>query len=564
MEKPRFEGWFWLSFAAITVSVILIAAIFWSFAHPYGIHWDEAEYLDNVGIDVQRLLSGQFVKLAGRILLKSSGHPPAFRVLALPFLALFGFHTMTARLVSLVCFGLSTWYTYLATSCIANRAAGAFAALIFALSPEVVSASIFFSTDAPLYLATSAMLFYVFGCWRDRSEHPGNWIGLGLAFGLGFLSKASFAVIAIPVLVFWFVVSCWGNRGIPRIESQRKAGALALLIAAPWWVLNIKSSLAYAEYARGFVRDSLGPPSFATGMRWLSTVCQGLLGHGISILIGLVLVACFIKTIVRRESILDPFQKVALAACACAGVPIILAQLSGTNHLLRHISASVIPVAIAMGVLADKTGWACSRVSMAASSILFSAQLLMIVSPVVFPNEHAVSTGFVNTALPWRVMSRFDQWDWRPVRDISYSCGVPRPKISFLGGGRVFDPPHIEYPWVVREESTRHATLDFPDVTWLWRYEDGPVEWQKVLESADDSDIVLTAPHYIGDAENKEDLDNQHNVEFADRLSRDARFRGPIRVEMGRFAPVEMDLFLKKTLVCSAGQEFHASVWSGK
>jgi hypothetical protein len=54
---------------------------------------------------------------------------------------------------------------------------------------------------------------------------------------------------------------------------------------------------------------------------------------------------------------------------------------------------------------------------------------------------------------------------------------------------------------------------------------------------------------------NKEDLDNQYNAEFASRLSQDPRFRGPIRLEMGRFEPVEVDVFLKKSLVCQSGQQ---------
>jgi hypothetical protein len=302
-----------------------------------------------------------------------------------------------------------------------------------------------------------------------------------------------------------------------------------------------------------------------TWMRWLSTVLQGLLGHGISILIGLLLLACLVKVVVRRETILDPFQKLALGACACAGVPIVLAQLSGVNHLLRHISPAVIPLAITVGVLSDKTGWAYAWGSIAVSAICFGVQLLMIVTPVVFPNDRAVDLGFVNTALPWRIMSRFDQWDWSPVREISDGCGIATPKISFLGGGRTFDPPQIQYPWIVREEATRHATLDYPEVTWLWRYEDGPLDWRKVMDSADRSDMVLTAPDYIGEVKNEEDLDNRYNAEFAGRLSLDSRFRGPIRLEMGRFEPVEMDVFLSKALVCHAGQGVvPASVPSGQ
>jgi 4-amino-4-deoxy-L-arabinose transferase-like glycosyltransferase len=560
MEQPTFEGRFWPIFATVTIVVIMLAAVRWSVAHPFGIHWDEARYFDDVGFDLQRLQHGMLLRLGGRILIKSMGRPPAFRVLALPFLALFGFHTTVARLASLACFGFSSWFIYLATRRIASPVAGAFAVLVFALSPEVVSASIFFGTDTALYLATAAMLYYLFVLWSDSSEHSSTWIGLGLAIGLGFLSKASFIPIALPVLAFSLAVGCRRHPGVPGLAPMLKAAVLALLVAGPWWVLNLKAAIVMTQQARGFVRNSLGPPSLATWMRWLSTVLQGLLGHGLSILISLVVIAWLTKAIVRRETIINPLQRTALWACACVGVPIIIAQLSGANHLLRHISPAVIPLAIAVGLLADRTGWARSRLSIALSMVLFCTQLLMIVTPVLFPNNQPVDLGFVNGGLPWRVMVRFDQWDWKPVRDISYSCGLETPRISFLGSGRAFVPPQIEYPWAAQPTSTHHdTTLDFPDVTWLWRYEEGPLNWQKVMDAVGQSDIVVTAPHYIGEVKNKEDLDNQYNADFAARLSLDSRFRRPIRLEMGRFEPIEIDVFLKKSLQCPVAQQTLAS-----
>ena len=80
------------------------------------------------------------------------------------------------------------------------------------------------------------------------------------------------------------------------------------------------------------------------------------------------------------------------------------------------------------------------------------------------------------------------------------------------------------------------------------------MDWQKMMDSAGQNDVVLTAPHYDGGLQNKGDLDNQHNAELADRLSRDPRFRGPIRIEMGSFEPIEFDIFVKKTVLCGAGQ----------
>jgi 4-amino-4-deoxy-L-arabinose transferase-like glycosyltransferase len=557
MEQPRSEGKFWPIFAILTVIIIMLAAIRWSLAHPYGIHWDEAEYLNNIWIDLQRLYRGNLLKLGGRILI-SWGKPPAYRLLALPFLALFGFHTTMARLVSLAAFGLSSWFIYLATRRIGSKMAGTFAVLIFSLSPEVVSASIFFGTDPPLYLATSAMLYYLFVHWSDPSERLSTWIGLGLAISLGFWAKASFALIALPVLAFALVVDYRKDRNVQSLVPITKAGALGALLAAPWWLVNARHALAYAQYARGFVRDSLGSPSLVTWGRWLNTVFQALLGHCVSIFICLVVIMCFREAFIRRRTILDNLQKTAIGACACAGVPIVLSQLSGTNHLLRHISPAIIPLAIAIGVLSDKVGWGRSGASFAASGVLFCVQLLMIVYPVVSPNKRPVGVGFVNGSLPWRAMARFDQWDWKPIRDISDACALDHPQISYLGSGRVFNPPSIQYPWI------RSAFMSYPNVTWLWRYEDGPLDWQKVMDTAGQSDVVLTAPHYIGDVKNKEDLDNQYNAEFAGRLYRDPRFRGPIRIEMGRFQPVEIDLFLRKTLVCRAGQGFPANRESGK
>jgi|GEM_PF-1448645 len=540
---------FWLFFAAVALTVLMAAALRWSLAHPYGVHWDEAEYFNDVQIDVHRLQSGMLLKLGGRLLLKTWGRPPAFRLLSDPVLALIGFHTFSARLVSLALFGFSVWFVYLAVKRIASQAAAAFAALIFALSPEVVSASIFFGTDTSLYVATSAMLYFLIALWSEKSAKPANWIGLGLALGLGFLAKTSFIVIALPLLAFWFVVARWGKHELPGPASQWKAAVLAFVIAGPWWIINAKAAFAYGHYARAFVRNSLGTPSLATAIRWINSAVQCLLGHGISVLIALLLLA-FVVAIIRGKQILDPLQKAVLGACACAGLPIICAQLSGTNHLLRHVSPAMIPLAIASGTLFESLGWDRSRAMTAVACALLCVQLGMLVAPVVSPNREPVELGFVNGALPWRTMVRFDQWDWSQVRAITDSCGLQDPKISYLGNGRAFNKPQIEYPWVERSASIRGTPADLPDPTWLWRYENGPIDWQRLMTTAGQSDIVLTAPHFAGEAAYGEDRDNRYNADFALQLSRDRRFRNPIPIEIGRFESVEVLVFVNKNLTC--------------
>jgi len=68
-------------------------------------------------------------------------------------------------------------------------------------------------------------------------------------------------------------------------------------------------------------------------------------------------------------------------------------------------------------------------------------------------------------------------------------------------------------------------------------------------------DIALTAPGFEGQATDRQDFDNRDNREFAERVSRDPRFRGPIRLKMGRFEPVEVTVFVKAALTCRSSGE---------
>lgn len=537
------SGWtaFWPIITTVVVLVILTAAIVWCRANNFAIHWDEADYLNQAGIDLHRLREGKIVTLGGRILIKSLGRPPAYRIMVLPFLGAFGFHILIARLISLTCFLLSCWFVYCATRRVAGGMAASLAVFIFALSPEIVAASIVFGTDPPLYLAISAMLYYTFESWSGPSNTQ-TWIGLGTAVGLGFLAKTSFIAIGLPLLAFWFVAGHYNWFQIPSLTRQKKAGGLALLIAAPWWLLNIKTSFEYARYARGFVRNSLGSPSPVTFVRWLSTVFAGLFGYGLAVLLVLVVTSFLVRAAAKKINS-DRLQMTVISGCICTACPILVAQLSGTNHLLRHISPAMIPIGICVGLLAELAGWADSWVTVIVVCVLVCCQVIMLVGPVVWPNRQVENLTFPNGSLPWRVMVRYDWWDWSMIQNIERDCAIGSPKIAYLGNGRSFDLPQIQYAWTSKE-------LIPPDVTWLWRYENGPLDWGKIIESAEQNDIVITAPNYVGDAEIKEDVDNQYNAEFAKRLSGDVHFREPIQLEMGTLEHVKVLVFLKNTLSC--------------
>jgi len=555
----------WLGLVISLIGLLIVLAIRWMLAHPFAVDADEAWYVNEAQIDLQVLHADGPLRLARWIIHGDSSRPPGYRLVALPFLAAFGYHILLARLVSLACFAISSWVIYLTTKRVAGPIAGGIAALVFALSPDILSASISFSTEGPLYLAVAVTLYCLSEYWGGEGPaHRFSWILLGLAMGLGSLSKTTFGFIAIPAFVF-SVFAARRNRS--AVWSLGKAGALGLLVAIPWWRRNVLPALAYAKYAsRGFPRHSLGPhSSLLTWGRWLVAVFGGLLGPAIAILIALIAIVYLRGTAAQKELLLQPVQRATLFACMCAGLPLLAVYLSGTNSQLTHISPTLIPLAIGVGVLSQATGWVRSPKAMAVSGVLVAAQFLMLAFPVLFPNEHTVDPGAINP-FPWGIMIRSEQWDWEPLREITDSRGfngqvVPaagngqafhgqlhygwrspmgRPRIAYMGNGNAFNGSQIQYPWIAKGIAP-------PDLTCLWHYEDDPIDWQKVLISVAQSDVVITAPNYIGQASDRQDVDNQHNSEFAQRLSQDPLFEQPIRLEMGQLDPVEVLVFIKKS-----------------
>jgi 4-amino-4-deoxy-L-arabinose transferase-like glycosyltransferase len=555
---PESDERSWFLLICVLLLPIIFAATRWMLDHPYGIHWDEALYFNNVLRDIHNLHSGSLRQLGSILIGGDIRRPPANLLLALPFLALFGFHTTMARLVTLACWGASGWLIYLTMRRIGTPAAAAIALLVFSLSPEVISASIFFSTEGPFFLATAAMLYFISFCWTGETENSRSWVGLGLAIGLGILSKSSFLLIALPALAATFFLVRRNHPAISAISWYSKAGAVAFMVAAPWWLKNLGPALSYTKFAREQPRNSLGSPSLVTWAKWFYTVVVSLIGPGLTILIALVLIVAIRQIIVKKEIRLNPAHRAAFVTCACATLPLVALQLSGTNHLLRYLCPAVIPFAVGVGVLSEATGWVRSRTAMAISGMVAVPQMLMIVAPVVFPNHQPVDPGFYNGGLPWRMMIRFEQWDWKPLRDIALTCGMEKPKIAFLGMGRPLNPPQILYPWFLAGASPSERD-GFAEPLWLWRYEEGPLDWQQVMSSSDHNDIVLAAPTFEGQATDRENLDNQYNREFAERLAADPHFQGPMRLKMGRFAPAEVLVFVKKTLTCQPAAEGQAA-----
>ena len=147
-----------------------------------------------------------------------------------------------------------------------------------------------------------------------------------------------------------------------------KASILGGVIAAPWWLRNYRPALAYARSVSSgsLPRYTLGSHGLLmTWVRWAATIFEGLIGPCVGVLIVLLLIAYF-----QKKLPLKPAHRIALIACACAGIPIVAGQLMGPDNLLRHISGAVIPLAIAVGVLSEATGWVYNKKALAVTGAL--------------------------------------------------------------------------------------------------------------------------------------------------------------------------------------------------
>jgi hypothetical protein len=110
---------------------------------------------------------------------------------------------------------------------------GLVGAALYFTAPGIALTSLFITTDAPLALATSACLLFA-----ARALQEGRWLdwaGLGVCFGLGVMSKYSFALFAAG-FVFYLLITP-ERRGLllnPRLWAALAIAALLFLPNVLW------------------------------------------------------------------------------------------------------------------------------------------------------------------------------------------------------------------------------------------------------------------------------------------------------------------------------------------
>lgn len=533
--QTRFS--FWPTFALVVSGIIFSAIWFYILDAPLPKSWDEAIYFNRAHLDWHVFQKSGLRGLIAALRYEDTYHPPAYRMLALPYNLIFGVHPISLKAHALFFWCLTLWLIYLTGKSLAGAGAGAFAVIYLAICPIIIYTAEQFYTEYALYFAIAGLFLATVKVMQSERERFVHWVAFAGCVALGGLAKFSFFFILAPFALILLFLGLRGVNAKPTPLFLITSIGFGGLLLLPWWISNLPVVLDYLfNTAATFERHSLGQGvSLGKFLAWMRLIRWTVLGPTMA-LVALLLLAAF----ALRRNRFDKQKKVVIGVFLLSIAPTLIITFSGTNNNPRFVGPALFGLAIALGVIAETTRWLVSWKGRLILAGLIVWQLAVLVWPT--PGDPRYQKGDESKTLLvanyTNMFRRPDQWDWE-----GFWALVPkqmeRPIIGELGQGSAMNPPQINSPWAKRNMQA--------EVRLLWRYELGPIDWERVMQEAAKCHVIVTAPDYVGKKASKFDLDNQHNTEFMRRLAQDERFEGPIRLSIGRFDPVELVIFFTKT-----------------
>lgn len=181
---------------------------------------------------------------AQRMDLSFFDHPPVVAWLIWAGTSLFGHNEFGVRFGALVCGLVTMGYLYALTFNFYDRSVAMRAALLLAVLPLGFVTATLMTPDAPLMAAWAATLYYLERALiADRRR---AWLGVGIAFGLGILSKYTLGLLGFAALVF-VILDPSSRRWLARPHPYL-AAALALALFSPVIVWNMQHEWASILY----------------------------------------------------------------------------------------------------------------------------------------------------------------------------------------------------------------------------------------------------------------------------------------------------------------------------
>jgi dolichol-phosphate mannosyltransferase len=167
-------------------------------------------------------------------------HPPMVAWLIWLGTAIFGDTEFGVRIGAFICGLITMGYLYALARNLYDKSTGMRAVLLLAILPFYFSTGMVMTTDAPLVAAWAATLYYM-----ERAliaDQRSAWLGMGIAFGLGILSKYTLGLLGPAALLF--VILDPASRRWLRRPQPYLAAALALLMFSPVIIWNMDNNWA--------------------------------------------------------------------------------------------------------------------------------------------------------------------------------------------------------------------------------------------------------------------------------------------------------------------------------
>ncbi|MDH5479496.1 MAG: glycosyltransferase family 39 protein [Nitrosomonas sp.] len=167
-------------------------------------------------------------------------HPPMVAWLIWLGTSILGHNEFGVRIGALLCGLITMGYLYALTQNLYDKSSAMRAVLLLAILPLGFASGILMTPDAPLIAAWAATLYYM-----ERALVAGRntaWLGMGIAFGLGLLSKYTLGLLGIAALVFVIIdptARRWMKRPHPYL-----AAILALVLFSPVIIWNAQNDWA--------------------------------------------------------------------------------------------------------------------------------------------------------------------------------------------------------------------------------------------------------------------------------------------------------------------------------
>ncbi len=186
-------------------------------------------------------------------------HPPMVAWLIWLGTAIAGNTEFAVRIGAFLCGLITMGFLYALAQNLYDKSTAMRTALLLAILPFTFATGFLMTTDAPVMAAWAATLYFM-----ERAlvaNRSSAWLGMGIAFGLGILSKYTLGLLGIAALLFTLVdpvARRWLIRPHPYL-----AALLALILFSPVIIWNMEhhwSSIVFqSSRARGVGDDLFSP-----------------------------------------------------------------------------------------------------------------------------------------------------------------------------------------------------------------------------------------------------------------------------------------------------------------